>query len=203
MSNFELVELEPVPGRRVPIDRELTIGRLGCDVTVSDAQTSRRHASVSANASGAEVKDLGSRNGTFVNEGRVAGSQAIQAGDKVRVGETTWEVVVMGAGEETELAAPRGDVPVPPSGVREIPAGVAAAAPAAAPAAPPAPQPPAPAKASAEAPPSPADAPPEAGGLATAPRPRASAARRVEATVVCYIVLVLTAAAIVIYLAAR
>src|SRR5687768_10179500 len=129
MSNFELVEIEPVPGRRVTIDGEVTIGRLDCDVTVSDSQTSRRHASVSANSGGAEVKDLGSRNGTFVNENRVAGAQPLQTGDKLRVGETTWEVISAASEQATELAAPRGDVPSPPpSGVREIPAAATAVA---------------------------------------------------------------------------
>jgi pSer/pThr/pTyr-binding forkhead associated (FHA) protein len=192
--SVELVELEPLPGRRLAVDAELTIGRQDCDVTVSSPQVSRRHAQLAPRGDSAEVTDLGSRNGTFVNGARVAGSQALRPGDKLRIGETTWEVAAVDAGAATELEA-RGDVPAPPpSGVRDVPAPAPAAVAQAAPAAPP-PAPPQPAPVAA-----PAGGP---GAIEGDSGPRASAARRVEATLICYAVVMLTAIAVVLYLATR
>ena len=228
--SFELVEIEPLPGRRLPIDTEVTIGRHECDLTISSPQVSRHHASIAPAGGGAEITDHGSRNGTFVNDARVAGSQALAAGDKVRIGETTWEVMEVEADAPTMLDA-RGDVPPPPpSGVfqalpatsvpvpepRAEPAPPPAepAPPPPAPTPPPAPEPPLePTVAPAPTPPAPpAPAPPSAAPaaapapgdqLAAPPRRRASAARRLEATLVCYAIVVLTAIAVVVYLATR
>jgi nitrite reductase (NADH) large subunit len=168
----ELVELEPLPGRRVAIDAELTIGRQGCDLTVSSPQVSRRHARVAPTPDGAEIADLGSRNGTFVNDERVAESRPLRAGDTLRIGETVWEVATAQAASADPGTAARGDVPAPPP--------------------PPPPPPPAPA----------APAPPVA-SLDAEAKPRASAARRVEATLICYAVVALTAIGVVGYLVAR
>ena len=180
MNDFELVELEPMPGRRVAIEGELTIGRHECDLMISSPQVSRHHASISADGDGAEITDHGSRNGTFVNDGRVAGAQRLAAGDKVRIGETTWELVAVDAAAPTELES-RGDVPAPE--LTRIPAGLPTMAPP--------PATPAVAAAPVE----------EFGGGGGGGRPRASAARRIEATLVCYAVVVLTAIAVVLYLA--
>lgn len=195
--SIELVELEPLPGRRTPIDGETSIGRQDCDLTISSPQISRRHARISPSLDGAEVTDLGSRNGTFVNDERIAESRALSPGDRLRIGETTWEVAIVDAAAATQLDA-RGDVPAPPpSGVRDVPP----PPPAADPVPPPEPEP-APVAAS----PPPAPAPGAAAAPAAvldSPRPRASAARRMEATLICYAVVVLTAIGVVGYLATR
>jgi pSer/pThr/pTyr-binding forkhead associated (FHA) protein len=159
----ELAELEPLPGRRLAVDRELTIGRQGCDVTISDPQVSRRHARLAPGAGGAEVSDLGSRNGTFVNDDRIADARALAPGDRLRIGATTWEVEVVSSAA-AESVQPRGDVPAPPSGAHEVPAAMRAETPAG---------------------------------------PQVSAARRVEATLISYAVVVLTAIGVVLYLIVR
>ncbi len=63
------------------------IGREGDDVLALDAPTiSRRHARLEVSGGTARVEDLDSKNGTFVNEVRVASAQALNEGDTLRVG---------------------------------------------------------------------------------------------------------------------
>ena len=173
---IELVELEPLPGRRTAVESELSIGRQDCDLTISSPQVSRLHARISSGAGGPEITDLGSRNGTFVNDERVAESRTLAPGDTLKIGDTVWEVAAVDAGAASGIEA-RGDVPAPP------------------------PPPPAPPTPAAPAAPVAAAAGPVA--LDDGARPGPSAARRMEATLICYAVVVLTAIAVVAYLAAR
>ena len=53
-----------------------------------DGTVSRLHAVVENYGSGWAVRDLGSRNGTFINGRRVLGEQALHPGDELRVGKT-------------------------------------------------------------------------------------------------------------------
>lgn len=60
------------PGRVIPIDKpRVTLGRAGCDVTLPDAELSRQHAVLTLHGETARLADLGSTNGTFVDEERV------------------------------------------------------------------------------------------------------------------------------------
>ena len=56
---------------------------------VPDASVSRQHARIVAAAEGVRVEDLGSKNGTFVNEARVEGSRSLADGDELRIGLVT------------------------------------------------------------------------------------------------------------------
>jgi DNA segregation ATPase FtsK/SpoIIIE, S-DNA-T family len=85
-------EQAPAAGREVAV-RPGTIGREGCDVNLGDPEVSRRHAAISAADGGAHViEDLGSRNGTWVNDHRIDEPTVIRAGDTVRLGNTVWVV---------------------------------------------------------------------------------------------------------------
>ncbi|MCU0648828.1 MAG: FHA domain-containing protein, partial [Gemmatimonadaceae bacterium] len=75
-------------GRRVsvPVGMPVVIGReAACDLPVADPEVSRRHAELSADADGLRVRDLGSRNGTFVNGVQVSDAR-LMAGDTLAVG---------------------------------------------------------------------------------------------------------------------
>jgi DNA-binding NtrC family response regulator len=66
---------------------------LGRDVPLfsaglKDATISRRHAEIRPHHGRLRLHDLGSRNGTFVNGARVAGVQALDPGDVIRLGAT-------------------------------------------------------------------------------------------------------------------
>ena len=82
----------PSAGQRVDVVGEVELGRVSIDALREDAEASRRHAVVRSGPSGLEIEDLGSSNGTWVNDDRVTGSRPLQAGDRVRIGQTTFQV---------------------------------------------------------------------------------------------------------------
>ena len=101
----------PLTGREVEVASVLVLGRQA-DLVIEDAQVSRRHASVRPAGDALEVEDLGSKNGTWVNGARIAGAVRLAPGDRVRVGDTTFEVEATSApapapAEERPAAATR------------------------------------------------------------------------------------------------
>jgi pSer/pThr/pTyr-binding forkhead associated (FHA) protein len=82
----------PLAGRRVEVTAALVLGRQAADLVVEDPQVSRRHASLRPAGDALEVEDLGSLNGTWVNDARIQGATRLAPGDRVRVGDTTFEV---------------------------------------------------------------------------------------------------------------
>jgi hypothetical protein len=76
-------------GRRVEIgETPLVVGRMPeCDVALSDANVSRRHAEVRRQGNGFVVVDLGSTNGTRVNGAQVK-ERLLNNGDEITVGAT-------------------------------------------------------------------------------------------------------------------
>lgn len=64
-----------------------------CWLTLEDEISSRVHARFHVDASGCEIEDLSSRNGTFVNGDRIVGKRRIQDGDRIRIGRELITVV--------------------------------------------------------------------------------------------------------------
>jgi two-component system cell cycle response regulator len=93
----------PGLGRRWTLERgELLIGRDdSCDVPVALDTVSRRHCLVSVEGGAARVRDLGSTNGTFVNEAAVGGDRVVvlAPGDRLRAGGAIFRFL---AGEDVE-----------------------------------------------------------------------------------------------------
>lgn len=81
-------------GRIFELGEEVTVGRSpGCAVSLEDDTfTSSVHARVFRRQGELWLEDLGSTNGTWLNEERVEGSARIQRGDKVKIGSTILEV---------------------------------------------------------------------------------------------------------------
>jgi S1-C subfamily serine protease len=87
-------------GHSVPVGaEELQIGRgIGVGLLLRDANVSRRHAAVRALSDGtAEIRDLRSANGTFVNGDRIE-KAILRGGEQVQLGDTVMHV--QGAAEE-------------------------------------------------------------------------------------------------------
>ena len=68
----------------------LTVGRAESNdvVLAADGTTSRLHMALERFASGWCARDLGSRNGTFVNGERIWSERVLRPGDEIRVGQT-------------------------------------------------------------------------------------------------------------------
>ena len=80
------------PSATYPIDKPVvTIGRLSdCDVVVSDPGASRHHAEIRAQDGAYVLADLGSTNGTKVNEATISERELAQ-GDRITIGRTVLE----------------------------------------------------------------------------------------------------------------
>jgi len=68
----------------------MVIGRASqSDIVLDDGQVSGTHALLERVGAAWSVRDLGSRNGTFVNGSRVTGERVLRQQDELRVGATT------------------------------------------------------------------------------------------------------------------
>jgi hypothetical protein len=85
-----VIRTGPQMGAEFPADRAVfRLGRgSGSDVILQDSQASRQHAEISRQGDQYVIRDLGSTNGTFVNDERVVGSRPLRPGDRIRIGDT-------------------------------------------------------------------------------------------------------------------
>jgi pSer/pThr/pTyr-binding forkhead associated (FHA) protein len=75
------------------LGKTLQIGRgQSCDIRLTDTYASTAHARISDRNGTWMVEDLGSTNGTYLNQRRVTSPAALAPGDRIRVGKTTLEV---------------------------------------------------------------------------------------------------------------
>jgi pSer/pThr/pTyr-binding forkhead associated (FHA) protein len=79
--------------RTVRLSSAADIGRAeSCAIRLGDAYVSQVHARLSSANGAWTVEDLGSTNGTYLNDRRVAAAVPVHAGDVVRVGKTVLEL---------------------------------------------------------------------------------------------------------------
>lgn len=71
-------------------DQRITLGRDPANLVsvADDGEVSGMHAILEEYSSGWALRDLGSRNGTFVNGGRVSGERSLRSGDEIQIGNT-------------------------------------------------------------------------------------------------------------------
>jgi pSer/pThr/pTyr-binding forkhead associated (FHA) protein len=71
----------------------LQIGRdSSCEVALSDTYASQQHARISHRNGSWVIEDLGSTNGTYLNQRKVTVPTALAPGDTIRIGKTVLEV---------------------------------------------------------------------------------------------------------------
>jgi pSer/pThr/pTyr-binding forkhead associated (FHA) protein len=83
-------------GRRIgsfKLAGDIEIGRADhCTIRLADTYASQVHARLSPRNGSWTIEDLGSTNGTFLNERRLESPSQVRAGDKVRIGTTVLEL---------------------------------------------------------------------------------------------------------------
>ena len=80
-------------GVQLPLGEGVLIGRSSdCQLLLDDDYVSTRHARISRAGAGYQVEDLGSTNGTYVNNERVTVPTAFGIGDTLRIGRTLMSV---------------------------------------------------------------------------------------------------------------
>ncbi len=135
-----LLLLENSDAKPFELGDEFVIGRSG-DLRLGDARVSRRHARIFLVENTYSIEDLGSANGTFLNEEKVLSPTRLRGGDMIRVGPFEMRFVVEEPAPEPAQAAPperfEHDQPTPLEPLPELPAERSPARPPAPPPAPP------------------------------------------------------------------
>ncbi|WP_461164925.1 FtsK/SpoIIIE domain-containing protein [Arthrobacter sp. R4-81] len=98
----------PGAGTVVPLGRgSVRIGRSGTEVRLADAELSREHARLEVSESSVTITDLGSVNGTTVDDKRVKSSQVF-TNSLIRCGHSTLSIVFGGSSTEQHVYAEAG-----------------------------------------------------------------------------------------------
>jgi predicted component of type VI protein secretion system len=90
LTNYQLViKAGPEEGKVIPLAMDpVTIGReQGVELTISDPEISRKHAKITYQGGQYVIQDLGSTNGTFVNNQRLTGPYVLRPGELIYLGE--------------------------------------------------------------------------------------------------------------------
>jgi pSer/pThr/pTyr-binding forkhead associated (FHA) protein len=102
--NANALVLKPIGnGESVNVAGDLIIGRNpDCDLVLQSGTVSGKHARLSLKDSVALLEDLGSTNGTFVNDQRIERAE-LKNGDRVRFDVVEFDVVMQRAGAATQV----------------------------------------------------------------------------------------------------
>jgi pSer/pThr/pTyr-binding forkhead associated (FHA) protein len=98
----------PLPNNAAVIGR-----RHDCDLRIPLMSVSRRHCQISYNKDTLKVRDIGSRNGIYLNGKRIDDEATLRAGDYLRIGPLTFLLQIDGQPEKI----------VPPESVQKRPPG--------------------------------------------------------------------------------
>ena len=110
LMDVKLVFFKPNGQRKdFPISKARTVIGRGeeCDLRVPLASVSRRHTRLSLRDGSLSVEDLGSSNGTYVNNQRVTES-ALKAGDRLVIGPVVFTVQIDGVPADVKPIKTRG-----------------------------------------------------------------------------------------------
>jgi len=108
--DVKLILLKKDGSRKVfPLSSNITVigRRHDCDLRIPLLPVSRRHCQLSQNEDTLKIRDLGSRNGTYLNDNRID-EATVRAGDYLKIGPLTFMLQVNGQPKEIippELAA--------------------------------------------------------------------------------------------------
>ncbi len=118
MAQYQLVlRVGPSPGKVFPLlKKEITIGRdINNEIVINDSEISRKHCRFVMTSEGFTAEDLGSTNGTWVNERRISGKHQLQSGETIRLGDNITLVYEMvGFDPDATIASTGATAPPPP-----------------------------------------------------------------------------------------
>ena len=82
-------------GKSLEVADRIVAGRNpDCDIVLVEGHPSRRHAQITVKDGAAWLEDLGSANGTFVNDRQITAPVQLRAGDRLRFDAEQWEFAV-------------------------------------------------------------------------------------------------------------
>jgi hypothetical protein len=101
---FLYAEHGPGTGQLLPVgEGALILGRSSsCDLRLPHASISRRHARLTRRGERLFLEDLGSQNGTFLDDERLAGPRELQVGQRIHIGPAVLRLRVPGANARTD-----------------------------------------------------------------------------------------------------
>jgi hypothetical protein len=111
-----MLRVGPEPGKVFELSKaELHVGRdVNNEITINDAELSRRHARLFSQGEGYVLEDLGSTNGTFVNGKRLSSPHALQPGETIRFGDNvTLSYEIAGFDPNATIASGQAAAPAP------------------------------------------------------------------------------------------
>ncbi len=91
-SPMLVVESAPghTPGSRYDVSGGATIGRGDVEIVLEDTFASSRHARVDRQGGAVVLEDLGSTNGTYLNDELLRGPAPLHQGDRIRIGDSVF-----------------------------------------------------------------------------------------------------------------
>jgi len=100
----------------LPSDSTIIGRRHDCDLCIPLMVVSKRHCELNLNNEAVKIRDLDSRNGTFLNDKRIKETM-VKAGDYIRIGPLTFLLQIDGNPEKImppKQAKPKPEAKVPP-----------------------------------------------------------------------------------------
>jgi uncharacterized SAM-binding protein YcdF (DUF218 family) len=76
------------PGSRYDVGTGATLGRGDVEIVLEDAFASSQHARIERQGGAVVLEDLGSTNGTYLNDELLRGPQPLHPGDRIRIGDS-------------------------------------------------------------------------------------------------------------------
>jgi len=89
-----LLVVESAPGHesgsRYDVGSGATLGRGDVEIVLEDPFASSQHARIERQGGAVVLEDLGSTNGTYLNEELLRGPQPLHSGDRIRIGDSNF-----------------------------------------------------------------------------------------------------------------
>jgi hypothetical protein len=76
------------PGSRYDVSGGATLGRGDVEIVLEDPFASSQHARIERQGGAVVLEDLGSTNGTYLNDELLRGPQPLHPGDRIRIGDS-------------------------------------------------------------------------------------------------------------------